>query len=219
MEPSSLRAITHSCLNGLEFLHNNGITHSNLCSRNILLRSRGRTGVKLIGFEYSKSTNSSETSFSFLTNNRPPESILLEALSPQADMWSLGCIICEMIQGSELFVVNTEEHLLMTILSLLGPPEPALMDTYRSHGDNIRKYDEFFAASEVFATVPESTAEPIPLNSLSRHISLLFPTIDIFVIRFIAQCLQWNDQSRITSRDALHHRWIEAQYPVTREAT
>ena len=58
-----------------------------------------------------------------------------------------------MIQVSEPFSVNTEEQLLTTVLSLLRPPEPKLVYTYRryrSHGDIIWKYDEYFAASGVF---------------------------------------------------------------------
>lgn len=47
----------------------------------------------------------------------PPEVLLnvKTALSPSVDVWSLGCILYELLTGGRLFKANTREELIVII--------------------------------------------------------------------------------------------------------
>ena len=50
------------------------------------------------------------------------------------DMWSLGCIIVELIQGRPLFPASTEVDLLGRIYALLGTPSPEVFERMKAPG-------------------------------------------------------------------------------------
>jgi dual specificity tyrosine-phosphorylation-regulated kinase 2/3/4 len=53
---------------------------------------------------------------------RSPEVILGLKYSTEIDMWSLGCILCELATGKALFPGENEHNQLLLFMELLGHP-------------------------------------------------------------------------------------------------
>src|SRR6266849_2632506 len=89
-------------LKGLDYLHHNGIVHSNLKATNILITQGG--DVKLSDFGISHNLNVIKRRgkrVSWVPNWSAPEVIRLMRASKESDLWSLGCTIIELLTGNE----------------------------------------------------------------------------------------------------------------------
>lgn len=53
---------------------------------------------------------------------RSPEVVLRIPYTTKVDMWSLGCIIVELLTGEPLFPANNEQELLEYMMEVLGVP-------------------------------------------------------------------------------------------------
>ena len=53
---------------------------------------------------------------------RSPEVVLRIPYTTKVDMWSLGCIIVELLTGDPLFPGNNEQELLEYMMEVLGIP-------------------------------------------------------------------------------------------------
>ena len=110
---------------GLHYLHNHGVIHRDMKIDNVLLSVRGdgtqhdQTYVKITDFglsalvkvgtrDYVADESGKRKTYSGLTEmwgtptHYAPE-LIDRAYGPQADMWSLGCVIYEMLTGYEAF--------------------------------------------------------------------------------------------------------------------
>lgn len=112
-------------LRGLEYLHGQTIIHRDIKGANILVDNKG--GIKLSDFGVSKKVEDSACSFyipwmlvanvlvyvALPKNHRPslqgsvfwmaPEVVKQTAYTSKADIWSLGCLIIEMLTGQHPF--------------------------------------------------------------------------------------------------------------------
>eukprot|EP01060_Flectonema_neradi_P024504 TRINITY_DN3341_c0_g2_i1.p1 TRINITY_DN3341_c0_g2~~TRINITY_DN3341_c0_g2_i1.p1 ORF type:complete len:1629 (+),score=194.19 TRINITY_DN3341_c0_g2_i1:44-4930(+) len=89
---------TVSILKGLEFMHQNSIVHRDIKGDNVLL-SNG--GCKLSDFGSIKLISDSTKGKTVLGTPRwmAPEVINSDQYGEKADIWSVGCTICEMLTG------------------------------------------------------------------------------------------------------------------------
>ncbi|KAL0364975.1 UNVERIFIED_CONTAM: Mitogen-activated protein kinase kinase kinase [Sesamum angustifolium] len=103
-----IRLYTREILEGLRYLHKNGIVHSDVKCKNVLLGASG--AVKLADFGCAKRLNDNKVSSSKMSSQRyngiggtplwmAPEVLRNEALNFAADIWSLGCTVIEMATG------------------------------------------------------------------------------------------------------------------------
>jgi serine/threonine protein kinase len=86
-------------LEGLDYLHHNGIVHCNLNAANILMTQSGE--VKLSDFGISLYLRAIEhvdnKGVSCMPNWAAPEVIELRPVSTKSDIWSLGCTVIELL--------------------------------------------------------------------------------------------------------------------------
>jgi serine/threonine protein kinase len=88
-------------LEGLDYLHHNGIVHRNLKAANILMTQSGE--VKLSDFGISLylpavcAIEHEDKGVSYMPNWAAPEVIALRAVSTKSDIWSLGCTVIELL--------------------------------------------------------------------------------------------------------------------------
>lgn len=102
--PEVISRYVYQLADGLQYLHSNGIIHGDLKSDNVLLTTRGQP--KITDFGHSRRMATGEQTAPPMQGGdlmfAPPEYSKDAELSPSFDMWSLGCIICEMATMSQI---------------------------------------------------------------------------------------------------------------------
>lgn len=120
-------------LDGLEHAHKNGIVHRDLKPANLFLQKIDRTGktlVKIMDFGIAKVTSDRESGFETKTGEVvgspfyiSPEQLSGESIDGRADLYSLGCIIFEMLVGRPPFA---GENVLATFMLHKSEAAPLL---------------------------------------------------------------------------------------------
>lgn len=97
-------SITLQMLDALICLKSKSIVHCDIKPENIMFVNATGTDVKLIDFGLAIFEHSTEKPATICTEPyRCPENILELEWSYGADIWSLGCVVCEMVRGEPLF--------------------------------------------------------------------------------------------------------------------
>jgi serine/threonine protein kinase len=88
-------------LEGLDYLHHNGIVHCNLKAANMLVSQSGEVKLSDIGISlYLRAIEHVDTwGASCMPNWAAPEVIEVRPVSTKSDIWSLGCTIIELLTG------------------------------------------------------------------------------------------------------------------------
>ncbi|KAH7293303.1 hypothetical protein KP509_28G019800 [Ceratopteris richardii] len=97
-----VRRFTRSILKGLAYLHEQGIVHCDIKSKNILVASSG--DVKIADFGAARRIDEPPLTKGNHLRGTPlcmaPEVAVGEVPTPASDIWSLGCTVVEMLQGA-----------------------------------------------------------------------------------------------------------------------
>ena len=97
-------SIARQTLNALVFLNSKNLIHGDIKPENILFVNVGDPRIKLIDFGLATFDDATyKTNTISTTPYRCPESIFNLIWSFGADIWSLGCLICEMKTGQIFF--------------------------------------------------------------------------------------------------------------------
>jgi mitogen-activated protein kinase 15 len=135
LSESHIKFITYQLLIALKYIHSADIMNRDLKPSHLLLNADGC--LKLSDFALAKSmTLSDEASYKITDYNatrwyRAPE-ILLSAnyYDKSIDLWSVGCILGEMISGKTVFPGNCTINQLDLIMQLTGRPSPDDIGNY-----------------------------------------------------------------------------------------
>ncbi|XP_016090779.1 cGMP-dependent protein kinase 1 [Sinocyclocheilus grahami] len=121
LEEDAVRFYAACVLEALSVLHAKDIVHRDLKPENVLLDQRGY--AKLTGFGCAKKLGSLHRAWSFSgsVGYQPPEVILHQGHSLSADLWALGMLLYELLNGSPLF--SGSEQLKVYTASLKGIDE------------------------------------------------------------------------------------------------
>ena len=107
-----IRSFVRQIVTGLSYLHNRDIIHRDIKGANILVDNKG--GIKISDFGISKKMEASNIlGGAGNSKNRPslqgsvfwmaPEVVKQTAYTRKADIWSLGCLVVEMMTGAHPF--------------------------------------------------------------------------------------------------------------------
>lgn len=128
-EYNFVKYVSNSILSALENLHKIEIIHSDLKPENIVLSEYDSTinthPINVTLIDYGCSYYGNETNDSIITTRyyRAPEVIMGLKWSYSVDIWSIGCIMFELLTGSPLFYVNDshdDNYHLQLIIHILG---------------------------------------------------------------------------------------------------
>ncbi|KAG0419170.1 putative cell division protein kinase [Dictyocoela roeselum] len=102
---------------GVEYIHSKHIIHRDIKPENILVSN----GVlKLADFGLCRSIEIDMNTYSSHVVTlwyRPPELLVgINVYGPEIDIFSVGCVLAEMITGNVLFMADNKQHQLKTIL-------------------------------------------------------------------------------------------------------
>ena len=129
--PMDLRTVTHITRQialGLQGLHELGWTHTDLKPENVIVHDNMHTQLIDFGCCMKSDTDifpvDSEGNYYVTTRwYRAPETVLAtsNAISQKLDVWSLGCVIVQMLTSFVLFPATDEEELVAMMEIFLGP--------------------------------------------------------------------------------------------------
>ena len=106
---STYSRIAIQILIALQFLWANDVVHGDLKPANVLLKERGKTGIKLIDFGGAHHPDWDSDGMIITTlGYTAPEVILNLGWTPASDMWSFGVILFELKYGRMLFPCVSE---------------------------------------------------------------------------------------------------------------
>lgn len=139
-----VRKFSVQILRALQYLRSLGIMHCDLKPENVLLCDPSRSAVKLVDFGSScRAGDSLQYSYVQSRFYRAPEVVLGLPYSYPIDMWSLACLMVEILTGRPLFAGADEHDLLWRVVEVLGPV-PA--ETVAAVPSELR--EKFFAIDE-----------------------------------------------------------------------
>ena len=137
------------------------------------------------------------------------------------DMWSLGCILAELLTGFPLLPGEDEADQLACIMELLGmPPQKLLEQSKRAKNFiNSKGYPRYCTAS----VLPDgSTVLSSGLSRLGKSRGppgskelrrALKGCDDHLFLDFIQRCLAWDPEERMSPNTALRHAWLRRRLP------
>lgn len=184
----------------LKFIHDNGIIHADIKPENILFTDTTQTAIKMIDFGCSCFIG--KIMFSYIQSRyyRAPEVVLGIEYGTEIDIWSLGCVLCEMITGRPLFPAEDETELIQMMAEVLGMPPSSLI----KHGPRSHHYFD------------EKGQMKVKPNSKGKHhiagtssVSLMTQIKEPMFLSLIDGCLKWNPKDRFTANDVINHPWVK----------
>lgn len=216
-----VRKFAHSILQCLDALHKNRIIHCDLKPENILLKQQGRSGIKVIDF--GSSCYEHQRIYTYIQSRfyRAPEVILGAKYGMPIDMWSLGCILAELLTGYPLFPGEDEGDQLACIMEVYGMPPQKLLD--------VSKRARNFISSKGYPRYCTATSQSDGNVNLqggrSRRgkyrgppaskdlVAALKGCDDPLFLDFMKRCLEWDPATRMTPGAALRHAWLRRRLP------
>jgi len=213
-----VRNFAHSILIALNLLYKKKIIHGDLKPENILLKQPGKSGIKVIDFGSSVYEGSKLYTYVQSRFYRAPEVILGNKYDCSIDMWSLGCILAELLMGIPILPGEDEEDQLAMTIELLGmPPSHIIRESKRclkffSSSGNPRYCritdDEGVVMMEGGKSRRGKIRGPPGSKNLAVTLKCLGSEEGNLVVDFIRRCLEWDPKLRMTPELALRHAWL-----------
>jgi len=204
LEDIHKRFIIYQLLKAIRYMHSGQVIHRDMKPSNLLLNSECLVKVADFGLARSIAFQSKETSrHPVLTDYvatrwyRAPEILLgSTTYTKGVDMWSIGCILGELLGGKPMFPGTSTMNQLDRIIEVTGRPSKEDIDAIQSE----------FAAT-MLESLPDT--EPRPLSSM-------FPNADEDALDLLQKLLMFNPDKRITAEQSLEHAYV-SQFHVPEE--
>jgi mitogen-activated protein kinase 1/3 len=187
----------YQILRGLKYIHSANVLHRDLKPSNLLLNTT--CDLKICDFGLARVTDPGRDHTGFLTEYvatrwyRAPEIMLnSKGYTKSIDVWSVGCILAEMLNNRPLFPGKHYLDQLNLILAVVGSPSQE--DLQCIINEKARSY---------LLSLPMK-----PKQSWQR----LYPNADPRALDLLEKMLTFNPHKRITIEEALAHPYLEQYY-------
>eukprot|EP00057_Strongylocentrotus_purpuratus_P017287 XP_011671761.1 PREDICTED: mitogen-activated protein kinase 7 [Strongylocentrotus purpuratus] len=195
-----IRFFLYQILRGLKYIHSADVIHRDLKPSNLLVNENCELKVGDFGMARGLSTFSTDKKKMFMTSYvatrwyRAPELLFSsDDYTLAVDVWSVGCILGEMIGRKQMFPGKNPIDQLSLIVDVLGmPPTHMLKSTSSDHLYNF--FQKNFA------------------NKTPKDLSKLYPKADPQGLDLLAKMLIFEPSERITVNKALQHPFLATYY-------
>ena len=123
-DPLILKLFSYQMLKCIGYLHSLSICHRDIKPQNILIDPKDYT-LKLCDFGCAKHLKKTEPNIAYICSRfyRPPELVVgATKYTPQVDVWSMGCVIAELVIDKPIFAGKSASDQLTQIMKVLGSP-------------------------------------------------------------------------------------------------
>ena len=202
-----IKYFIYQILRGLKLIHSANVIHRDLKPSNILINDA--CDLKICDFGLSRvlhdaggaAQNSGITELTEYVATRwyrAPEIMLTTSQYTTAvDMWSVGCILAELILGKPIFPGKDYRNQIHLIVKFLGSPTESDLDYIKS---------------------PRAIAY---INSIPRfakqNISEFFPSSNKLALDLLTKLLLFDPRKRLTVLEALEHPYLAAYHDLNDE--
>ncbi|KAK9812599.1 hypothetical protein WJX72_000301 [[Myrmecia] bisecta] len=194
-------------LSGIAYLHDNWVLHRDLKTSNILYNNRGELKICDFGLARQYGSPLRPYTLNVVTQYyRAPELLLgATTYSTAIDIWSIGCIMAELLSKEVLFPGRSELDQLDRIWRVLGTPNENIWPGYSK-----------LKHAKTFKFMPQ------PYNKLREKFpaqAVAFdgrPTLGEDGFDLLNKLLTLCPQKRISAKEALQHKWFST-IPLPRE--
>ncbi|XP_064422904.1 mitogen-activated protein kinase 9 isoform X2 [Latimeria chalumnae] len=195
--------LLYQMLCGIKHLHSAGIIHRDLKPSNIVVKSDCTLKILDFGLARTACTNFMMTPYVVTRYYRAPEVILGMGYKENVDIWSVGCIMGELVKGCVIFQGTDHIDQWNKVIEQLGTPSAEFMKklqpTVRNYVENRPKYpgvrfEELFP-DWIFPS--ESERDKLKISQ-ARDL--------------LCKMLVVDPDKRISVDEALHHPYISVWY-------
>ncbi|KAM4531926.1 mitogen-activated protein kinase 3 [Odontesthes bonariensis] len=192
----------YQILRGLKYIHSANVLHRDLKPSNLLINTT--CDLKICDFGLARIADPEHDHTGFLTEYvatrwyRAPEIMLnSKGYSKSIDIWSVGCILAEMLSNKPIFPGKHYLDQLNHILGVLGSPSQEDLNCIIN-----------MKARNYLQSLPEKPRVPW---------EKLFHKADPKALDLLGLMLTFNPLKRITVEDALAHPYLEQYYDPSDE--
>ncbi|KAM3870279.1 mitogen-activated protein kinase 12 [Diretmus argenteus] len=137
LSDDKVQYLVYQMLKGLKYIHSAGIIHRDLKPGNLAINQDCE--LKILDFGLARQADSEMTGYVVTRWYRAPEVILSWMHYTQTvDIWSVGCIMAEMLKGKPLFKGNDHLDQLTEIMKITGTPTQEFISKLQS--DDAKSY-------------------------------------------------------------------------------
>lgn len=205
---AEVKCLMLQLLSGVAYLHDNWVIHRDLKTSNILYTNRGQ--LKICDFGLARQYGSPLKPYTHMVVTlwyRAPELLLGGRLySTAVDVWSIGCIMGELLCKQPLFAGKSELAQLDLIFKTLGSPTE---DTWPGV-DSLPETRKFNFAGKRYKNVLR-TKFPLPGPIFDGRPCLSDAGFDL-----LSGLLELCPRRRLSAEDALHHPWF-SEHPMPKD--
>lgn len=190
----------YQLLRGLKYIHSANVLHRDLKPSNLLLNAN--CDLKICDFGLARTTSETDIMTEYVVTRwyRAPELLLnCSEYTAAIDIWSVGCILMEILIREPIFPGKDYVQQLALITELLGTPEDSDLGFLRS--ENARKYVK---------QLPRVSKQSFPQK---------FPELSPIAIDLAEKMLVFDPSKRITVEEALNHPFLSSLHEINEEPT
>ena len=193
--------IIYQTLKALKFIHSADIIHRDLKPSNIFINSDSR--VKLGDFGLARTLSSGPSNYGMIVTEyvatrwyRAPEMLLKSVnYGKPIDLWSVGCILYELIVGRPLFPGKSTKDMITLVFEITGIPDEDEYEAVRQECEIPIMYNELKSQLKIRKQKNLSTI----IGNYCK---------DPNAIDLMTKLLQFNPKNRLTAEEALEHPFV-----------
>lgn len=189
-DPTIVKSFLYQLITGVAYCHRHRVLHRDLKPQNLLINREGE--LKLADFGLARAFGIPVRSYTHEVVTlwyRAPDVLLgSRKYSTPVDIWSIGCIFAEMVNGVPLFTGTSDDTQLDIIFRHLGTPDDSI----------------FPGMSEL-----PNWKKDFPKYPMLTNLQVLVPNLEPSGVDLLTSMLTYDPMRRITAQDARNHVYFK----------